>query len=122
MTRDSVAAMLDSDAERVWVAEDRNVVVAFSMADATTGCVFALFVLPIAQGRGYGRTLLRVAEEWLFSAGWETIWLNTDQSPTRAHGFYEAGGWKMVGSADRGDVRYEKHLRSAASGELSSSA
>ncbi len=122
VTSDSVKAMLDRDTERVWVAEDKNVVVAFSMADATTGTVFALFVHPLVQGRGYGRALLRVAEDWLFSTGWETAWLNTDQSPTRAHEFYRAAGWVMVGPADHGDVRYEKDLRSAASGALSSSA
>src|SRR5688572_19053399 len=102
--------MIDAADQGVWVAEDQNVVVAFSMADATTGSVFAVFVHPGAQGRGFGRALLRVAEDWLFAAGWETIQLQTDQDPhTRAHRFYRALGWELAGPADHGDVRYEKH-------------
>jgi len=110
VTPEAVAAMIDASDRGVWVAEDRNVIVAFSMADATTGSVFAVFVHPSAEGHGFGRALLRVAEDWLFAAGWETIQLQTDQDPhTRAHGFYRAAGWELAGPANHGDVRYEKH-------------
>ena len=94
---------------RTWVVEVRGEVSAFCMADAQQGTVFALFVHPMAAGRGYGRALLRVAETWLFDAGWKTIWLQTGAEPGfRAHGFYQAAGWSLVGPADHGDVRYEK--------------
>jgi len=110
VTPAAVAAMIDAADQGVWVVEDQNVIVAFSMADATTGSVFAVFVHPSAEGRGFGRALLRVAEDWLFAAGWETIQLQTDQDPlTRAHGFYRASGWEHAGPANHGDVRYEKH-------------
>ena len=109
VTPASVAAMLDGDGARTWVAEEGTHVVAFSMADARVGTVFALFVHPDAEGRGHGRALLRAAEEWLFDAGWETIWLQTgEESHSRAHRVYRAAGWTHVGPADHGDVRYEK--------------
>ena len=80
------------------------------MADARTGTVYALFVRPGADRRGHGRALLEACESFLFSAGWETIWLQTGREPNiRAHGFYRAAGWHLVGPADHDDVRYEKH-------------
>lgn len=94
---------------RTWVVESRGEITAFCMADAQQGTVFALFVHPTAEGRGYGPALLREAEAWLFDAGWETIWLQTGAEPGfRAHRFYQAAGWSLVGPADHGDVRYEK--------------
>jgi GNAT superfamily N-acetyltransferase len=109
VTPASVAGMLAAGAARTWVVEEGHEVVAFGTADAGTGAVFALFVRPDAEGRGYGRALLGAAEEWLFAAGWETIWLQTGREPNfRAHRLYQAAGWRLVGPADHGDVRYEK--------------
>ena len=109
VTPTSIAAMLAGGDCRAWVAEERGAVVAFSMADARQGTVFALFVRPEAEGRGHGRALLRAAEDWLFAAGWETIWLQTGKEPhIRAHRVYRAAGWELVGPADHEDVRYEK--------------
>lgn len=109
VTPRSIAGMLASGDARAWVVEDAGRIVGFSMADARTGTVFALFVRPDAEGRGVGHALLGAAERWLFDAGWETIWLQTGEDPRiRAHGFYRAHGWRQVGPADHGDVRYEK--------------
>ena len=109
VTPASVAAMIADDDARVWVIEEEGTVQAFGMADARTGTVFALFVRPGWERRGYGRALLRAAEEWLFAAGWETIWLQTGREPyIRAHRLYRAAGWELVGDADHDDVRYEK--------------
>ena len=109
VTQDSVAAMLDGPDARTWLVEDSGEVVAFSMADARAGSIFALFVRPEAEGRGHGRALLQIAEDWLFAAGWETIWLQTSEdSGTRAHRVYLAAGWTLIGPADHGDVRYQK--------------
>ena len=110
VTPESLAGMLMDDDMRTWVIEERGEVVAFTMADARTGTVYALFVRPDAEGRGHGRALLAAGEAFLFFAGWETIWLQTGREPhNRAHGFYRAAGWQLVGPADHGDVRYEKH-------------
>lgn len=109
VTPRTIADMLRGGDARAWVVEEADVVVAFGMADARTGTVFALFVRPEAEGRGNGRALLSAAERWLFDAGWETIWLQTGREPhIRAHRFYRAAGWTLVGEADHEDVRYEK--------------
>jgi GNAT superfamily N-acetyltransferase len=109
VTPASVAAMLDDRDARTWVVEEGGEVVAFSMANAQTGSVFAVFVRSEAEGRGYGRAILAAAEEWLFAAGWDTIWLETGHEPHfRAHRLYRAAGWKLIGPADHDDVRYEK--------------
>ena len=108
VTPDAIAKMLDGDA-RTWVVEESGRIVAFSMGDARTGTVFALFVRPEAEGRGYGRALLDTTEAWLFEAGWETIWLQTGEDPAnRAHALYRQAGWELAGPASHGDVRYEK--------------
>jgi GNAT superfamily N-acetyltransferase len=115
VTPQSLAEMLEQHDARTWVCEGGGRIVAFSMADARTGTVFALFVRPEAEGRGYGRRLLRAAEEWLFAAGWETIWLQTGMEPhLRAHAFYRAAGWELAGAAGHDDVRYEKRRADAA--------
>ena len=109
VTPSSIAAALAHGEARAWVVEDAGEVVAFSMADAGRATVFALFVLPEAEQRGYGRALLEAAEAWLFASGWTTIWLNTGKEPHyRAHQLYRAAGWELVGPADHEDVRYEK--------------
>ena len=109
VTPASIAEMIAGHDSRAWVREEDGAVVAFSMADARSGPVFALCGHPEAQRRGHGRALLRAAEDWLFEAGWETIWLQTGRDPRiRAHGFYRAAGWRLAGPADHDDVRYEK--------------
>ena len=109
VTPATVAASVTDDAWRTWVVEDGGTIHGFSMADARTGCVFALFVSPAAEGRGVGRALLAEAERWLFSDGRDVIWLETAEAPgNRAHRIYRRAGWVAVGPADHGDVRYEK--------------
>ena len=110
VTPESIARGLASEHESVWVVEEPGAgVVAFCMADARTGSVFALFVRSDVEGRGYGRALLTVAEDWLFGAGWPVIRLNTgEERHLRAHRLYRAAGWVETGPADHGDVRYEK--------------
>lgn len=114
ITPESVASMLDGDGLRTWVAENGDAVAGFVVADANVGCVSALFISPGAEGKGHGRELLHTAEQWLSAAGWETIWLQTGEDlKNRAHHFYRSAGWRLVGPADHGDVRYEKTLSSA---------
>lgn len=109
VTPASVAAAIASGDVPAWVVEEGGAVLGFSMADARTGTVFALFVRPDAEGRGVGRALLAATEAFLFAAGWGTIWLETGMEPhNRAHRVYRAAGWTLVGPADHGDVRYEK--------------
>jgi GNAT superfamily N-acetyltransferase len=91
---------------RGWVAEHDGEIVGFSMADLVESSIWALFLLPEWEGKGLGRALLDRAVAWLFDQGCTSIWLTTDPA-TRAAGFYEHVGWKRVGPAPNGEVRFE---------------
>jgi GNAT superfamily N-acetyltransferase len=109
VTPESMAEMLAREDSRTWVVDEPEGIRGFSTADLKSGSVFAVFVSPDAEGRGYGRALLEAAEAWLFAGGWNTISLQTGEEPdNRAHAFYRASGWELSGPADHGDVRYEK--------------
>lgn len=108
ITPESVAAMLEGDA-RAWVAADGDEIVAFSMAKASEGTVFAMFIRPGFEGRGLGRALLLEAETWLFAQGHEEIWLLTDADRrVRANGFYRHLGWNDAGIQEDGQVKFTK--------------
>jgi GNAT superfamily N-acetyltransferase len=109
VTPESMAEMLAREDSRTWVVDGHEGIRGFSTADRESGSIFAVFVSPGAEGRGYGRALLEAAEAWLFAGGWSRISLQTAEEPgNRAHGFYRAAGWELAGPADHGDVRYEK--------------
>jgi len=113
VTPESVGEMLRTTS-RAWVAEIDDEVVAFSMADAEAGTVFAMFVLPGYENRGAGRALMRAAEEWLFSQGHDEIWLLTGSDERlRANGFYRHLGWNAEGIEADGQLRYVKRKHSS---------
>lgn len=91
---------------RAWVIELDSRVVAFAVGNARTGNIWALFVEPSSEGRGYGRRLHSVMVEWLWSEGLDRLWLTT-QPHTRAERFYEAAGWRRMGRTERGELRLE---------------
>ena len=108
ITPDSIAESLRTTS-RVWLAEEDGRVVAFSMADAAQGTVFAMFVRPAYEGRGVGRCLMQQAEAWLFGGGWPEIWLLTGSDPElRAVGFYRHLGWQAVSEQADGQTKYVK--------------
>jgi GNAT superfamily N-acetyltransferase len=94
------------DTGRGWVIEVGGSVVAFAIGNARSGNVWALFVLPEAQGRGFGSMLHDVVVGWLREQHVPLLWLTTGQS-TRARGFYEKRGWQCRGLAGDGQLRYE---------------
>ena len=93
---------------RGWVVESDGEVVAFAIGNGLNGNVWALFVNPDYEGRGYGRALHDTMVEWLWSRGLTRLWLTTDPG-TRAQQFYERAGWQLVGPANHGELRYELH-------------
>jgi len=108
VTPRSIAEMLRTTG-RAWLAEEDGGAVAFAMADAEQGTVFAMFVRPDSEGRGLGRALMEHAEAWLFGAGWNEIWLLTGSDPgLRAVGFYLHRGWQAVGQEAEGQTKYVK--------------
>lgn len=108
VTPHTVTRMLRTTS-RAWIAEEDGRAVAFSMADADEGTVFAMFVRPEYEGRGLGRALMRHAERWLFDCGWSEIWLLTGSDPAlRAVGFYLHLGWVPAGREADGQTKYVK--------------
>jgi GNAT superfamily N-acetyltransferase len=94
------------DTGRAWIVEQDGKVVAFAIGNTITGNIWALFVRPEYEGRGYGRQLHDTMVNWLWAAGLDRLWLTTEPG-TRAQRFYEAAGWRLTGTTDRGELRYE---------------
>lgn len=98
-------AMLQ-ESGRGWVHEESDKVVAFGIADQAHRNIWALFVAPGFEGQGIGSELLEMMVTWLFEQSQEPVWLTTGRN-TRAEHFYSAAGWRAVGSAANGEIRFE---------------
>jgi GNAT superfamily N-acetyltransferase len=94
---------------RGWVHEESARVVAFGIADQAHRNIWALFVAPGFEGQGIGSELLEVMVKWLFERSREPVWLTTERN-TRAEHFYTAAGWRAMGSAADGEIRFELSL------------
>ena len=93
ITVESVRALLGKT-HRGWLCVDEGRVVGFSMGNKQHGEIWVIAVLPEYEGRGIGARLLTLVEDWLWSEGWEVLWLTTDIDPSlRAYGFYRKQGW-----------------------------
>ncbi len=104
ITPASLTRALDTGRMRGWCAESDDQVVGFSMVDLAEREVFALFVLPDAEGAGAGTALLDAAVGDLFDRALEPISLTTGRD-SRARDFYLRRGWRVTGSRpERGDV------------------
>ena len=88
---------------RGWVIESAGRIVGFATIDGATGHVWALFVDPAHEGRGYGRRLLDTAVAWARAQGASRCDLTTEPD-TRAARFYAAAGWVVVGRTESGDL------------------
>jgi ribosomal protein S18 acetylase RimI-like enzyme len=85
-----------------------------------TGQIRAIYVIPEAWGKGFGKRLMSMALARLMSAGYSEATLWVLPSNTRARRFYEAGGWVHDGTTkcddSRGfpipEIRYRKQLAS----------
>jgi GNAT superfamily N-acetyltransferase len=89
-----------------WVAEVAGQIVGFAIGNRITGNIWALFVHPDHEHRGYGRKLHDEMVAWLWSQGLQRLWLTTEAG-TRAEGFYLRAGWTPVGTTDRGELQLE---------------
>jgi len=107
---DYVPAITDSG--RGWVIEADGTIVAFAAGNRETGNIWALFVHPDHEARGYGRRLHDALLDWLWSQGLNNLWLTTEPG-TRAQGFYESMGWRRTGRNQRGELRFELNREAA---------
>ena len=102
---------LVTDVEVAWymdeavflVSEDDEGVQGFVCANHQTGYVWALFVVEAAQGQGHGTALLDAALARLRETGHRQAFLTTDTG-TRAAAFYEAKGWRSMGTDAKGET------------------
>lgn len=93
ITPESVCEMME-DSLRGWVAENGSQIVGFVMGNKATGEMWVIAVLPEFENQGIGRGLMALVEDWLWSEGWNEIWLTTDTDEGyRAVGFYRHLGW-----------------------------
>jgi len=91
---------------RGWVIALNGEIVAFAVGNAATGNIWALFVDPAHEGRGYGRRLLETMVSWLFARGLTNLHLSTGPN-TRAARLYQAAGWQFRHILANGEALYE---------------
>lgn len=89
---------------RGWVAESDREILGFCYADKVKGSIWALFVSPEHEGHGVGQSLLKLAADWLFEIGHDSIRLTTGAN-TRADRFYAEQGWTRA-SISATDIEY----------------
>ena len=92
---------------RGWVVEVEGQIVGFAIVNITNSNIWALFLDPAHERKGYGRQLHDKMLEWSWSQGLAHLWLSTEPG-TRAQRFYEQAGWRNVGKTEKGEVRFEK--------------
>jgi len=112
ITHDSVSHMMKTS-HRGWLCEVNSRAVGFAMGNKQTGEMWVIAVLKKHEGKGIGKRLLGHVENWLFSEGWDEIWLTTDPDETiRAVGFYRHLGWSDWKVEPDGD-RFMKRKKQA---------
>lgn len=89
---------------RGWVAQIDGVTVAFSYASRLDGTIWALFVDPEHEGKGFAKCLLELATAWLFELEYAHVSLSTGAG-TRAEAFYARQGWTRQAST-AGEVTF----------------
>ena len=77
---------------RCWVREDAGTIQGFAALDADAGSVWALFVAPQVEGRGFGSRLLDRLISEARARGLAALSLDTEAG-TRAEAFYLSRGF-----------------------------
>lgn len=95
-----------------WLVELDGEVRAFAVANREPdgrGSIWALFVEPGFEGRGFARALMARCLAWLRTQGLKDLWLCTEPG-TRAEAFYRAQGWQPGAMKDWGDREFTLRL------------
>ena len=104
ITKADYVAALD-ELGRTWVIDADAQIVAFATG-YKTGSIWALFVHPDHEGRGFGKALHSAMVNWLWSLGHTSLWLTTDPG-TRAERFYVSQGWVLCEMVPGGEIRLQ---------------
>ncbi|MBI5805749.1 GNAT family N-acetyltransferase [candidate division TA06 bacterium] len=97
ITEESVTAKLNST-YRGWLCRDQSGrALGFSIGNKSDGEMWVIAILPEFEGRGIGRKLMLLVQDWLFQFH-DELWLTTEHDPgNRAYGFYQSLGWRETG-------------------------
>jgi len=85
-----------------WLCEIGGVPVGFAIGVGSTGEIEVVAVLRAYEGKGIGRKLTTLVQDWLWTQGYENLWLTTGIKPSRALQLYTKLGWKVVGTLPHG--------------------
>lgn len=89
-----------------WVCEIDNTIVGFAIADLKENNIWALFLDPKFEGKGFGRLLHKTMLDWYFAETKKTVWLGTAFN-TRAEYFYRKAGWTEAGIHGTKEIKFE---------------
>jgi GNAT superfamily N-acetyltransferase len=89
-----------------WVCEIDSQVVGFAVVDLKEDNIWALFLLPLFEGKGIGTQLQDMMLSWYFTHEKESVWLGTSPG-TRAAAFYRKSGWKETGMNGEKEIKFE---------------
>jgi GNAT superfamily N-acetyltransferase len=92
-----------------WACELDARIAGFAALDVEAASVWALFVVPGAEGRGVGRSLLERLTGEARRAGLSHLHLETSAG-TRAERLYRRAGWEMLGCGADGVLRMRLEL------------
>ena len=70
------------------------------------GEIYALYILPTAQGHGAGRALVHAAANQLFQLGMSALVIRCLQANTQGNRFYTAIGGQVVGESQEDEYGY----------------
>ncbi len=89
-----------------WVCETDELIVGFAIADLKENNIWALFLNPEFEKKGFGQQLHKTMLDWYFKQTKKTVWLSTAIN-TRAEKFYRKAGWKEVGVHGTKEIKFE---------------
>lgn len=89
-----------------WVVEVDHKIVGFAIVDCLENNIWALFLEPNFERKGFGRQLHTTMLDWYFSQKRDTLWLGTAFN-TRAEQFYRKAGWNAIGTHGTKEIKLE---------------
>jgi GNAT superfamily N-acetyltransferase len=109
LVTDEDCATFITERGKGWVCEINNEIVGFAIADLVDNNIWALFLHPNFEGKGFGRQLHNHMLDWYFSTGKEHVWLGTSPN-TKAEAFYRKSGWTENGMHGN-EIKFEMTSR-----------
>ena len=90
-----------------WVCEIDKLIVGFAIADLKENNIWALFLDPTFEKKGFGQLLHKTMLDWYFTQTKEKIWLGTAFN-TRAEKFYRKASWTEVGTHGTKEIKFSR--------------